>query len=96
VTAVERNAEDFVIDAALLAEAFALTQSEVRSRMRDGAITSRCEAGVDGDAGRWRLTFYHGNRACRFIVDDPGAILTRSAFPITARRSPAPSSDHEK
>lgn len=90
MTAVERKAKNFVIDAALLAEAFTLTQDEVRSLMRDGAITSLCEAGVDADAGRWRLTFYHGTRACRFVVDDTGTILTRSAFPITARQPPMP------
>lgn len=58
MTEIESKAEDYVIDAALMAEAFALTQGEVRSRMRIGAITSPCEAGVDADAGRWRLT--HG------------------------------------
>ena len=82
MTTVERNAEDFVIDAALLADAFGLSQEEIKVRMRDGAITSRCETGVDKDAGRWRLTFHHGGRACRFIVDAGGNILTRATFPV--------------
>ena len=88
VTAVERNAGDFVIEAALLAEAFGLTEAEVRARMRDGAITSRCETGVDEDAGRWRLTFHHGDRACRFVVDEAGTILNRATFPIRVRPAP--------
>ncbi|WP_372839885.1 DUF6522 family protein [Phaeovulum sp.] len=85
MTPVERKAEDFVIDAALLAEAFGLPQSEIKARMREGAITSRCEAGVAEDAGRWRLTFHHADRACRFIVDASGNALTRATFPIKTR-----------
>ena len=82
MTTVEREAGEFVIDAAVLADAFGLSQDEIKVRMRDGAITSRCETGVGEDAGRWRLTFHHGGRACRFIVDEDGNILTRAAFPV--------------
>ncbi len=96
MTTVERNAEDFVIDAALLADAFGLSQEEIKVRMRDGAITSRCETGVDEDSGRWRLTFHHGGRACRFIVDAGGHILTRATFPVrTGTQNPgAPGTDN--
>ena len=82
MTSVERRSDDFVIDAALLADAFGLAQEEIRARMRAGTITSRCEAGVAEDAGRWRLTFHHDGRACRFIVDADGSILTRAMFPV--------------
>ncbi|WP_417280686.1 DUF6522 family protein [Celeribacter sp.] len=82
MTTVERRAEDFVIEASLLADAFGLSQEEIKARMRSGFVTSRCEAGVDEDAGRWRLTFHHGGRACRFIVDTGGNILTRATFPV--------------
>jgi Family of unknown function (DUF6522) len=85
MTAVDRKNGDFVIDAALLADAFGLSQDEIKARMRDGDITSHCEVGVDSDAGRWRLTFYHGDRACRFIVDDAGNILTMARFPVRPR-----------
>ena len=85
MTAVERQAGDFVIDAALIAGAFKLSEAEVRGRMREGAITSRCETGVGEDAGRWRLTFHHGDRACRFVVDEAGSILNRATFPIRVR-----------
>jgi len=85
MTPIERKAGDFVIDAAVLAEALGLTQDEIRARMGSGAITSRCEAGVDDDAGRWRLTFYHNDRACRFIVDDAGTVIKRTSFPISPR-----------
>lgn len=82
MTGIERAGPDFSVDAALLAEAFAITQAQVQLDMRAGTITSRCEAGVDEDAGRWRLTFHRGDRAVRFIVDDAGQVLTRASFPI--------------
>lgn len=95
MTTVERNVDDFVINAALLANAFGLSQDEIKARMRAGTITSRCEGGVDEDAGRWRLTFRHGGRACRFIVDAGGQILTRATFPVrTGTQNPgAPGTD---
>lgn len=85
MTRIERKAGDFVIDAALLAEAFGLSQDDIKAGMRTGDITSRCETGVDNDAGRWRLTFHWGDRACRFIVDEDGNILTTARFPVRAR-----------
>lgn len=88
---VEGGAGDFVVDAAVLAAAFDLSQDKIRARMRDGRITSRCEKGLGADAGRGRLTFHHGDRACRLIVDDRETILKRASFPIRAGRS-APAS----
>ena len=81
MTTVERKAGDFVIDATLLADAFGLSQEEIKARMRVGAITSRCETGVEEDAGRWSLTFHCGDRACRLIVDEAGNVLTSATFP---------------
>lgn len=86
MTTVEHEAGDIVIDAALLADAFGLSQNQIKARMRAGTITSRCEAGTDEDAGHWRLTFHDGNHACRFIVDEAGSILTRATFPIRTRQ----------
>lgn len=86
MTSVHRVGDGFVVDAALLAEAFGLTAEEVRQGMRDGRITSRCEAGIDEDDGRWRLTFHHGSYACRFIVDKSGEILARTRFPVRTRK----------
>lgn len=78
---------DFVVDAAVLAAAFGLSQDQIRARMRDGRITSRSEKGIGADAGRWRLTFHHDDRACRLIVNDRGTVLKQATFPIRARRS---------
>lgn len=85
MTIVERKAGDFVVEARLLADSFTLSENEIKALMRNGAIASRCEAGVDEDAGRWRLTFRHGECACRFIVDEAGAVLKRTTFPVKAR-----------
>lgn len=86
MTAVKHKAKDFVVEARLLAEAFNLTEDDIRERMRNGVITSRCETGVDEDTGRWRLTFHLGDSACRFIVDAAGTVLKRSTFPIKMRK----------
>lgn len=82
---IERDGEGFVIPAVLLAEAFRMTEDDVRLAMREGTLTSLCEAGEGEDAGRWRLTFRHAGRACRFTLDGAGAILSTSRFSV---RSP--------
>jgi hypothetical protein len=85
MTQVERKGSGFVVPASLLAEAFGMTEDQIRQAMRDGSLTSTCEAGVDADAGRWRLTFRHTDRICRFTVDEAGTILARSRFPTRPR-----------
>jgi hypothetical protein len=82
---IERTADGFVVDAGLLAEAFRLSPAEVRALMRAGRITSRCEVGTGTDAGRWRLSFYHGERVCRITVDAEGAVIGRATFPAPRR-----------
>lgn len=82
---IERNGGEFIVDANLLASAFDLTPDDVRTRIRNGHITSLCEAGQDEDEGRWRITFYAGARALRLIVDRDGTHLSQSTFPVRAR-----------
>lgn len=90
MTQVERDGSNFVIPAAVLAAAFRMTEAELRAAMRDGTMTSLCEAGVGSDAGRWRLTFRHADRICRFTVDETGKILSSSRFPARTRPPRAP------
>ena len=85
MSAVTREGEGFIVDATLLSRAFGLPAEEVRQMMRDGRITSRCEAGVDEDAGRWRLTFLHDGRNFRLTVDAAGEILKQSTFAAPRR-----------
>ena len=92
---VERNGDQFIVDAQMIAKAFDLSAEETRIRMQDGQIKSLCEAGEGEDANRWRLTFRHQGRALRVIVDTQGAILSTSTFPVghpniaTRTKSPA-------
>lgn len=87
-TQITKTSDDgFVVDAALLAEAFNLNVTEVQALMRNGEITSLSEAGIDEDLGRARLTFHYRDRALRFVVDQDGTILKRAVFPATSRTS---------
>lgn len=70
--------EDLCVDAGTLAEAFEITPEVVMAGLRDGAITTLTERGEGEDAGRWRLSFFHGNRRLRLVVDDSGTVLQRS------------------
>ncbi|OOY08498.1 MULTISPECIES: DUF6522 family protein [unclassified Thioclava] len=81
---VSFTTDGFTVDAELVGRVFGLPPADVLAKLRDGEVTSRCEAGVDDDAGRWRLTFYFGGRALRLVVDENGTILSRGTFPSHA------------
>ena len=66
------------IDALTIADAFDIRPSLLQQRIRDGALTTRCERGVDLDEGRYRLTFFTKRRRLRLIVDAAGNVLQRS------------------
>ena len=80
----------FLLPAELIAASFDLDPAAVPGLMRAGQITSRTERGTDADAGRWRLTLYHGARALRLTVDETGLILHRSRFAARTRRKSQP------
>jgi hypothetical protein len=68
------------VDATLVGRSLGIDERLVQGLMREGAITSLCEHGVDDDAGTYRLTFFHRNRRARFIVDGSGNIIRRSTI----------------
>lgn len=68
------------VDAKLIGNSLGVDASLVQPLMREGKITSICEFGVDGDAGTYRLTFFHANRRARVVVDETGNIIRRSAI----------------
>lgn len=82
------SAEGFVVDAELLGSVFGVAPETIPAEMRNGDITSRCETGVDEDAGKSRLTFYRAGRALRLVVNSDGQILSRSSFPVATARRP--------
>jgi hypothetical protein len=66
------------IEASIVAQGLELEPSRVQAMMRNGEITSLCERGVNEDAGRYRLTFFHKSRRFRLIVDGTGTVIQRS------------------
>jgi hypothetical protein len=76
----------FRIDARIVGEALGIEASLVPARMREGAITSLCERGLDEDAGHYRLTFFHKGTRLRLVVDAAGNITQRSVLDLGERR----------
>jgi hypothetical protein len=76
---IERNDEGgFTVAAEMLAEALLLPPAEVSGLLRSRAITTQSEEGVGDDEGRWRLSFSHGRRRLRLVVDGAGTLISRS------------------
>jgi hypothetical protein len=80
------TSDGFVVDAELVGAALGIDAASVSARMREGEITSRCETGIDEDAGRFRLTLFGECKALRLTVDGEGNILSRATFPAPPRR----------
>lgn len=78
----------FVVDAALLGELLDMPASRVPILMREGAITSVCERGVDDNEGEFRLSFFHRNRRARLSMDTAGRIVRRSVIDFGDRPIP--------
>ena len=66
------------IDADIIAAGLAIEPALILPLLREGKITSLCERGIRRDAGRMRLTFFHGNRRLRLVADAAGNIIERS------------------
>ena len=77
------------INASVIAQGLALEPSLVQALMRKGEITSVCECGVNEDAGRYRLTFFHKSRRFRLVVDGTGTVIQRSTVDFGDRPLPA-------
>jgi Family of unknown function (DUF6522) len=78
------------IDASIVAQGLGLEPSLVQAMMRKGEITGLCERGVNEDAGRCRLTFFHKSRRFRVIVDGTGTVIQCSIINFGDRSLPAP------
>lgn len=74
------------IDAAIVAEGFAIDPALVQRLMHEGKITSLCERGANEDTGRYRLTFFHDKRCLRLIIDATGNIIDQSTFDLGERK----------
>jgi hypothetical protein len=89
MAAIEFEQGAIQVDAAIVGENLGVAPALVPGCMRDGTITSLCERGVDRDAGRYRLTFFRGNRRFRLIVDEGGTVIRRSTIDFGDRPLPA-------
>lgn len=76
------------IDATIIAEGMGLRPQDVLEHLRSGAITTRCEKGVDEDDGRYRLTFLSRSRRLQLIVDESGKLLQRGVIDFGTRPLP--------
>lgn len=76
------------IDATIIAEGMGLRPQDVLEHLRSGAITTRCEKGVDEDDGRYRLTFLSRTRRLQLIVDESGKFLQRGVIDFGTRPLP--------
>ena len=85
---IEFNDGTFVVDAGLLSELLDVPASRVPILMRDGAITSVCERGVDDHEGEFRLSFFHRNRRARLSMDRTCRIIRRSTVDFGDRPIP--------
>jgi uncharacterized protein (UPF0276 family) len=74
------------IDAQIVADALGLSPAQVLEHLRSHRITGIFERGIDEDEGRYRLTFFHGQRRVRLVVDAHGAIVERSTERLRRRR----------
>ena len=75
---------DIEVPAELIADGLGLPVARMQALMREAAITSRCERGVNEDAGRHRLTFFHKGRRFRLIIDSEGRLIRQSAIDFGA------------
>ena len=75
---VERDRDDFFLDASLVGELLDVQASDVSALMQNGRITSVCETGADADRGTFRLNLFYLGRHARLRVDSAGHILHRS------------------
>lgn len=92
---VEVDGSNVKIDAALIAEDLGLRPEGVLEATRAGRLTAVHEQGVAEDAGRVRMTFYHGNRRLRLTLDETGRVIERSRARLHAspRKHVAPERD---
>jgi len=91
MTSIEFEDGAIQVEATIVAKGLGMPPVLFMQLVREGKITSRCERGIDVDAGRHRLTFFYENRRFRLVVDESGAIVQRSTvdfgrLPLPATR----------
>ena len=75
MTKVDIHSGSIEVDAVTIANGLDLDPSLIPALMKAGEITSACERGEGADAGKYRLTFFHGDQRFRITVDTAGTVL---------------------
>ena len=73
----EPHAPPVEIDGDCVARGLGLDVAAFRQLIAERKIALLCERGTGEDAGRWRATFYHGERRLRLVVDAQGNVLAQ-------------------
>ncbi len=73
---VEIGPDGHVLGADDLGRLLRIEPALVLGLMQSGAITSQFETGIGADAGRFRLTFWHGQVRVRLTCDADGTVLS--------------------
>jgi hypothetical protein len=82
------GARAFTVTAETIAEGLKLDPADVQPLLKAGAIASSVEAGVDEDAGTFRLTFSTKHRRLRLIVDALGDVVSQSMLDFGSQPLP--------
>jgi hypothetical protein len=85
---VEIDDKTISVDASVLGELLQVPPGDVPALMREHAITSICERGIDAHEGELRLSFFYRNRRARLSVDGSGQVLRRSIIDFGDRPLP--------
>ena len=85
---VELDDKTISVDATILGELLEVLPSDVPALMREHAITSVCERGIDAHEGEFRLSFFYRNRRARLSFDGSGQVLRRSIIDFGDRPLP--------
>lgn len=80
--------DDIEVETTDIASAFGISPDEVMKRIREGAISSVCEKGVDEDEGRYRITFFTDTCRLQLIAERGGFVLQRSKIDFGAQPLP--------
>lgn len=85
---IEIADDAFIIGAELLGELLHVPAAQVPILLREGAIRSVCERGIEDNEGEFRLTFFYRSRRARLSADLTGQIIRGSVIDFGDRPLP--------
>ncbi|WP_108882570.1 DUF6522 family protein [Anderseniella sp. Alg231-50] len=86
---VEFDDDGPVVNAVLVGDLLNIPADQVPHHIRQGSITTLCEAGIDEHDGEFRLSFFHGNRRAQIEVNSKGLLSNRTVIDFGDKPLPA-------